>query len=56
MHVFLISKKPFKNLAAAGIEVKANKLLAFVSPSLHKSGEFGGVQYGTEMVQKTRSL
>jgi hypothetical protein len=39
MHVSLISKKPFKNLAAAGIEVKANKLLAFVSPSLHKSGE-----------------
>ena len=39
MHVFLISNKPFKNLAATGIEVKANKLLAFVSPSLHKSGE-----------------
>ena len=39
MHVFLISNKPFKNLAETGIEVKANKLLAFVSPSLHKSGE-----------------
>jgi Bifunctional DNA primase/polymerase, N-terminal len=39
IHVFLITSKPFKNLAAAGVEIKANKLLAFVSPSLHKSGQ-----------------
>jgi hypothetical protein len=42
IHVFLISNTPFHNLAFGGIEVKAGnpgKLLAFVSPSLHKSGE-----------------
>ena len=41
IHVFLISKKPFKNLAAGGLEVKAGnpgRLLAIVSPSMHKSG------------------
>jgi hypothetical protein len=41
IHVFLISKKPIKNLTAGGLEVKAGnpgRLLAFVSPSMHKSG------------------
>ena len=36
IHVFFITNTLFKNMTAGGLEVKANKLLAFVSPSLHK--------------------
>jgi hypothetical protein len=39
IHVFFITDRPFKNANGAGLEVKANKLLTFVSPSIHKDGK-----------------
>jgi hypothetical protein len=50
IHIFLISKKPFKNLTAGGLEVKANKLLAFVSPSLHKGDNEPYRAYDSESI------
>jgi hypothetical protein len=32
IHVFFITDRPFKNASGRGLEVKANKLLTFVSP------------------------
>jgi P4 family phage/plasmid primase-like protien len=38
IHAIFISNRPFKNATGGGLEVKANKLLTFVSPSKHKDG------------------
>ncbi len=51
VHVFFITDRPFKNTNAnvVGLEVKANKLLTFVSPSTHKDGK-PYTAFGTEEI------
>ena len=38
IHVIFITSRPFKNASGGGLEIKGNKLLTLVSPSIHKDG------------------
>jgi hypothetical protein len=44
-----MTDRPLQNAAGGGLEVKANKLLTFVSPSIHKDGN-PYIAFGTEEI------